>query len=623
MMNTLELLAPAGNAAIGLAAINCGADAVYIGAPRFGAREAAGNSVSDIEALARYAHRYNARVYIAMNTILSDDEIPQAVDLAEQLWEAGADALIIQDMGLLEADLPPIPLTLSTQGNCDSPEKAVFYEKCGFKRIILPREMSLPEIKAIRAAVSCELEFFVHGALCVSQSGQCYLSYALGGRSGNRGRCAQPCRKAYVCTDSNGETVSTGRYPLSLRDLNLSKRLNSLYLAGITSFKIEGRLKDENYVKNVVAAYRRELDKILKKHSLPAASDGLALPGFEPDLEKTFNRGYTMYFLDGNPTDIAADDTPKFKGELLGTAYELKEGSFKVKGSEKLHPGDGLAWFDRTGLLRGSLVNGVKDGRVRMESMLGLDSGTKVYRNYDRLFIQGISRARSERKFRAEIEFCDYPGGFIARASDELGRKAEKKVPMVKSRAKNAAQAEETMRKQLSKAGESPFIIERISINMSAPYFLPVSILNDLRRELLARLASEEPCYQRKEIRIKKTRHHFPIKKLDYRGNVMNSFAAAFYKRHGVKEIGKAAELGTNIDGMPLMRIKHCLRRQAGLCKKGRETDPFYIEAENGDRLRIEFLCGECLNEIYLEARGRAAGENTNENKGRTERKRR
>ena len=622
-MNTLELLAPAGNAAIGLAAINCGADAVYIGAPRFGAREAAGNSVSDIAALTRYAHRYNARVYIALNTILSDEEIPYAVRLAEQLWEAGADALIIQDMGLLEAGLPPIPLTLSTQGNCDTPEKAVFYEKCGFKRIILPREMSLAGIKAVRAAVSCELEFFVHGALCVSQSGQCYLSHALGGRSGNRGRCAQPCRKAYVCTDSDGNTVDVGKYPLSLRDFNLSKRLNSLYLAGITSFKIEGRLKDENYVKNVVSAYRAELDRILAKHSIPAASDGLAIPGFTPDLSKTFNRGYTMYFLDGNPKDIAANDTPKFKGELLGTAYEVREGSFKVKDSGKLHPGDGLAWHDRFGNLKGSLVNGVKDSRVRMESMVGIENGTRIYRNYDRLFIQGISKARSERKFRVRMEFRDYSGGFIISAEDELGRKAEKKVPTVKSSARNPVQAEETIRKQLCKTGESPFVVEKLEINMSAPYFLPVSILNDLRREILSRLAAEEPEYVRRETKIRKTRHSFPVKKLDYRGNVMNSLAAAFYKRHGVREIGKAAELGADIDGMPLMRIRHCLRRQAGLCRKGKDTSPFFLESENGDRLRIEFRCDECVNEVFLEAKGHSDEENKNENKGRTERKRR
>lgn len=622
-MNTLELLAPAGNAAIGLAAINCGADAVYIGALKFGAREAAGNSVSDIAALARYAHRYNAKVYIALNTILSDEEIPQAVKLAEQLWEAGADALIIQDMGLLEAGLPPFPLHLSTQGCCDTPEKAAFYAKCGFSRIILPREMSLSEIKAVRVAAPCELEYFVHGAICVSQSGQCYLSHALGGRSGNRGRCAQPCRRAYSCTDSGGVPVNAGRYPLSLRDLNLSKRLNSLYLAGITSFKIEGRLKDENYVKNVVAAYRRELDKILAKHSMPAASSGVALPGFEPDLAKTFNRGYTSYFLDGNPVDISASDTPKFKGELLGTAYELKEGSFKVKGSEKLNPGDGLAWHDREGMLRGSLVNGVKDGRVRMESMAGLEAGAKVYRNYDRLFIQGAARARSERKFRAQMEFCDYPGGFILKATDELGRSAEKKIPMVKSRAKNPVQAKETILKQLSKTGESPFIIEKIEINMSLPYFLPVSILNDLRREILSKLAADEPVYERQESKIKKTRHSFPIKNLDYRGNVMNSYAAAFYKCHCVKEIGKAAELGASLEGMPLMRLKHCLRRAAGLCKKGKDVSPFFLEAENGDRLRVEFRCGECINEIYLEARGNTGEENKNENKGRTERKRR
>lgn len=620
-MNSLELLAPAGNAATGLAAINCGADAVYIGASRFGAREAAGNSVSDIAALVKYAHRYNARVYVALNTILSDEEIPQAVELAERVWEAGADALIIQDMGLPEAGLPPIPLHLSTQGNCDTPEKARFYEKCGFSRIILPREFSIAEIKAVRAAVSCGLEFFVHGALCVGQSGQCYLSQAIGGRSGNRGRCAQPCRKVYRCTDSDGMPVDIGRYPLSLKDFNLSKRLNSLYLAGVTSLKIEGRLKDANYVKNVVSLYRRELDKILAKHSLPAASNGTAVPGFVPDVCKTFNRGYTSYFLDGNPVDIAANDTPKFRGEPLGTAYELKEGSFRVRGHNMLHPGDGLAWFDRNGILRGSLVNGVKDGRVRAESLAGLESGAQVFRNYDRIFVQGIARARSERLFRVSLEFSDYERGFILKATDELGRSAEKKLPVLKSVAHKPEQAEETIRRQLSRTGESGFMLEKLEIKLSAPYFLPVSQLNELRREVLARLASEETEYIRQEIKIKKTRHVFPVKKLDYRGNVMNSFAAAFYKRHGVREIGKAAELGASLEGRPLMRTRYCLRRQAGLCRKGRDTSPFYLESEEGDILRVEFRCGECRNEIFLESRGMRKEDN-HENKSRPERKR-
>ena len=620
-MNSLELLAPAGNAAIGLAAVNCGADAVYIGASRFSAREAAGNSVSDIAVLAKYAHRYNARVYVALNTILSDDEIPQAIELAEQVWDAGADALIIQDMGLLEAGLPPIPIHLSTQGNCDTPEKARFYEKCGFRRIILPREFSIAEIKAVRSAVSCELEFFVHGALCVGQSGQCYLSHALGGRSGNRGRCAQPCRKAYRCTDSDGLPVDIGKYPLSLKDLNLSKRLNSLYLAGITSFKIEGRLKDANYVKNAVSLYRRELDKILAKHSLPAASSGIAVPGFEPNADKTFNRRYTSYFLDGNPVDIAAADTPKFRGEPLGTAYELKEGSFKVRGCNLLHPGDGLAWFDKNGILCGSLVNGVKDGRVRAESLAGLESGTQVFRNYDRLFVQGIARARSERLFRVSLEFSDYERGFILKARDELGRTAERKMPVAKSMAHKPEQAEETIRRQLSKTGESGFILEKLEIKLSAPYFLPVSQLNEIRRDVLARLAAEEPEYVRQEIKIKKTRHVFPVKTLDFRGNVMNSFAAAFYQRHGVKEIGKAAELGASLENRPLMRLRYCLRRQAGLCRKGRDTSPFYLESEEGDRLRVEFRCEECRNEIYLEARGYRKEDN-HEDKSRTKRKR-
>lgn len=616
-MNTLELLAPAANLETGMEAINCGADAVYIGAEKFGARAAAANSVEDIGKLAEYAHKYAAKVYVALNTILTDSEIPQALNIANNVWNAGADALIIQDMGLLEAGLPPIPLIASTQANCDTPEKAVFFEKCGFKRIILPREFSFSEIKSIRAVTKVELEFFVHGALCVSQSGQCYLSYVLGGRSANRGRCAQPCRKQYVCSDSNGEILPANKFPLCLKDLNLSKRLGALADAGITSFKIEGRLKDKAYVKNVVGFYRSELDKVIEKRKIAHASLGTPVMQFTPNTDKTFNRGFTQFFLDGNPSDVASPDTPKFKGEPLGTAFEVREGSFRIRDFAKLHSGDGICFFDKNNNLTGSLINGVKDGRVRADNLKGMDKGTAVYRNYDRLFIQAINNALSSRKFVISMEFSDYAGGYILKAVDERGVAAEVKLPMVKSRAKKPELALDTIRKQLSKLGDSEFILKDLKINMSDDYFLPVSALNDLRRDVLNKILKQNLEYVRQEIIIKKTKHKYPEQKLDYRANILNSYAKEFYKRHGVKDFDMAAEHGTIIDDKPLMRLRFCLRRQLGLCKKGKDTSPFFLEDEEGNKLRVEFKCDVCRNEVYLVRRAVNTEKQKNEHKSR------
>jgi len=601
-MNTTELLAPARNLETGTDAVNCGADAVYIGAERFGARNGAENPVADIEKLASYAHKYRAKVYAAVNTIMDDAELARASKLIERLYEAGADAVIIQDMGLLETSLPPIPLFASTQTDNTTPEKVLFLEKAGFKRVILARELSLCEIKAIREQTAVELEAFVHGSLCVSRSGQCYLSYALGGRSGNRGECAQPCRKAYGVTDADGNAVDAGKYPLCLKDLNLSKRLGSLLDAGITSFKIEGRLKDRAYVRNVVAAYRSELDKALAKREMKKASSGQSFIKFIPDLSKTFNRGYTQYFLDGNPKDIASPDTPKFIGEPLGPAYNIKLGSFQVRGQEKLHSGDGICYFDKEGNLTGSLINGIKDGRVRADNLKGMDNGTLLNRNFDRLYINAVEKSQCARKFAVSMEFSECEKGFLLSAEDELGRKAETLWKGKKSSAKKPELAAETIQKQLSKFGETDFYLKDLSVNMSKPYFLPVSALNDLRRETLEKIEKQDYGYERPSAPIKPTEHPYPAEELDFSANVMNGKAADFYKRHGVKKIQKAAELGSSLDGKPLMTMKYCIRRRLGLCKKNKEkAGPLFLKDEKGNTLRMEFNCGQCLINLYAE----------------------
>ncbi|HCC47663.1 MAG TPA: collagenase-like protease [Elusimicrobia bacterium] len=603
-MNTLELLAPAKDLACGIDAVNCGADAVYIGAERFGARATAGNSVSDIASLASYAHKYRAKVYVALNTILSDEELPRARKLAHSLWEAGADALIIQDMGLLEGGLPPIPLIASTQAHSATPEKVLFLEKAGFKRVILARELTLAEIKAIRAQTSVELEFFVHGALCVSYSGQCYLSCAHGGRSGNRGECAQPCRKLYTLKDAAGGVISADKHLLSLKDLNLSRRLGNLAAAGITSFKIEGRLKDRDYVRNITAYYRRELDKVLAKKGCSRPSLGKSVISFEPNPAKTFNRGYTEYFMDGNPSDIASPDTPKFVGEALGPATDVRLGSFRLHCAEKLHPGDGISYFGKDGKLAGSFVNGVLEGRVRADNLKGMENGTLIYRNLDKEFIRSVEHGTAQRKLALKLEFADCEGGFVLKATDERGAAGEARWRGVKAPAQKAEQALETIKKQLSKLGETDFWLEALDLKLSKPYFLPVAALNDLRREALAALErAVPPAPEREQAKIVPNEFPYPEEKLDYTGNVFNSRAAAFYKRHGVKEIGPAAEGGADLTNKPLMTMKYCLRRRLGLCKKGKEVEPLYLEDGEGHRFRLEFDCAKCVMKLFIESK--------------------
>ena len=603
-MTKLELLAPARDLQTGIDAVNCGADAVYIGAEMYGARSGAANTVADIGRLAQYAHRYRAKVYAAVNTIFTGGEINHAARLIARLWDAGADAAIIQDMGLLEAGLPPIPLFASTQCHNSTPEKVLFLEKAGFSRVILARELSLEEIKAVRAATAVELEAFVHGALCVCYSGQCYLSHELGGRSGNRGECAQPCRKAWAVTDGSGARVEAGPHPLSLKDLNLSRRLAHLAAAGVTSFKIEGRLKDRAYVRNIVAHYRRELDKLAAK-GYGRTSCGKSFPGFEPDPAKTFNRGYTEYFLDGNPLNAHASDTPKFKGEPLGRAFDVKEGSFKVQGAARLTPGDGIAFSDKEGRLAGGFVHGVTpEGRVRADNLRGMDSGTLVYRNLDSRFIASVTKADPRRRLALRLEFSDYEGGFTLKASDELGAEAEAKLRGVKSAAQKPEQALDTITKQLSKLGESAWHLEKLDVKLSRPYFIPVSALNDLRRDALAALGEAAPPYERAQRQLEPTDHPYPARVLDYTGNVLNPLAAKFYRRHGVKETGMAAEGGADLAGKPVMTLRCCPRRVLGLCRKGKAVEPLYLTDEEGDRLRLEFDCAACVARVYLERRG-------------------
>jgi putative protease len=575
------LLAPARDLECGKTAIDCGADAVYIGAPRFGARSAAGNTIEDIAALVRYAHLYWARVYVTLNTLLYDGEIPEAERLAWQLHETGVDGLIIQDAGLLECRLPPVALISSTQMHNHSPERVAFLEAVGFRRAILARELSLHQIRAIRsAAPGIELEAFIHGALCVCYSGQCYLSYALGGRSGNRGECAQPCRKPYTLLDGNGDVLIPDRHLLSIRDLNLTSELGDLLEAGVTSFKIEGRLKDRTYVANVVSHYRSELDALGVRRS----SSGTSRPGFTPDPSKTFNRGFTTYFVDGRTEPIGSHATPKMIGEPAGTMTARG-----LESSVQLHAADGLCWFDPDGWLRGAPAT----------ELGGIAPGTAIYRNHDHAFLETIRKAEPVRS--VAVTFALKKDELEVR--DEDGNTAVCTVPDGEP-ARDSARAAETIRRQFEKTGGTEFSCAAVEIETDTLPFLPVSALNALRRNLLDRLrAVREANRPRPQGALIVNDVPYPERELSYLGNVLNRRAEAFYKRHGVTRIEPAAESGLDMSGRKVMTTRYCIKYELGWCPKEgarqRPAEPLMLVDAEGRRLELRFDCRRCVMEVY------------------------
>jgi putative protease len=607
MDRKVELLAPARDLACGIAAIDSGADAVYVGAPQFGARARAGNTLEDVARLVAHAHTYWARVYVTVNTLLHDDELPRAVALIGRLYDTGVDAVIIQDVGLLESDLPPIALIASTQMHNHTPERVAFLEAIGIQRVILARELSLEEIRAIRAATSIELETFVHGALCVSYSGQCYMSYAIGGRSGNRGECAQPCRRRYTLVDRDGKPVVEGRHLLSLRDLNLSGHLEELLDAGVTSFKIEGRLKDQAYVTNVVSAYRQALDAASARQGLARASSGHSRVDFEPDLAKTFNRGYTTYFLHGRGEPPGALDSPKMVGEEAGVVRQVARGRFLLNTDLHLASGDGLCWFGPQGVLAGTFVNAIEsapDGVwVTPAETAGIYPGLAVYRNRDHAFLRQVEGSQPVRKIDVRLRLEAMEDGFRLRAVDEDGNVACGTLVADGEHAHKPRQAEATARRQLARTGETPFRAVDVKLAWDQPYFLPVSALNELRRDTLDRLLATRAANRPQMGKgIARNDAAYPEQQLTYRGNVLNRQAAAFYRRHGVGEIEPAAESGLDMAGRVVMRTRYCIRHQLGLCdgqrKTGNVREPLYLVDEDGHRYRLRFDCASCEMEV-------------------------
>lgn len=600
----IELLSPAKDLNCGIEAINHGADAVYIGAPKFGARSAAGNSLEDIRELCEYAHLYEARIYVTLNTILKEDELEEAERMIWDLWRVGTDALIIQDMGITRLNLPPIPLHASTQTDNRTPEKVRFLEAAGFTQVVLARELSLNEIRRISEATTVPLEVFVHGALCVSYSGQCYLSAALSGRSANRGECAQYCRLPYTMVDATGTEIVTHKHLLSLKDMNRSDQLEALLDAGVSSLKIEGRLKDAGYVKNITAYYRKKLDAVLSRRpEYRRASAGRSTYTFEPVAEKSFNRGFTPFLLEGRTADITAFNTPKSLGEPVGTVKEIKGNSFTVAGLKQLNNGDGLVFFNRKGELEGFRVNRVEANRVFPLDMPQLAPKTPLYRNFDQAFDKLLAKPSAERKLSVEIEFLDNPFGFTLCMEDETGARIMLTEPFAKELARREQQ--DNIRTQLSKLGNTPFEASKVVVGLSENWFVPSSLLADMRRrgvEML--LEARRARYPRETVKRVQPSVSipFPERQLTYLGNVANGKARSFYQDHGVEQIDPAFELSPRKD-VPLMFTKHCLRYSMGWCPtyqkdKSPYKEPYYLLYKD-TRLRLQFDCKHCQMLVF------------------------
>ena len=593
----IELLSPAKNLECGLAAINHGADAVYIGASQFGARAAAGNSVEDIATLVQYAHQYRVKVLVALNTILTDEQLPEAEKLIWEIYNAGADALIIQDMGIMKLNLPPIAIHASTQTDNRTIEKVKFLQDVGFSRVVLARELTLNQISEISTQTEVELEAFVHGALCVSYSGQCYMSQANCGRSANRGQCAQYCRLPYQLLDADDNILAKNKHLLSLKDLDLSDSLEEMIEAGITSFKIEGRLKDVDYVKNITAYYRKKLDAILEKNTrFQRASAGRTTILFEPNPEKSFRRGSTDYFLHGRKQDIAQLDTPKSLGEPIGKVTYIGRNFFELHNGSMLNNGDGLCFINKHGDLTGFRVNRVDRKQIFPAEMPKITDGVMIYRNQDQAFEKILKGKTSERKVGVEFFFKETPTGFSIQLLDEDEISCSFEAVCDKQPAQKPEAVNDNVKNQLSKLGNTIYEATNIQIEITAPWFFPASQLSEWRRQAIEKLdevRSESYIREPKRESIVAT---YSTKQLTYLGNVTNKLSEEFYHEHGVEDIMPGFEVKAQ-EGVPLMFTKHCIKYTMGWCpKEGYKAtfkEPLFLR--NNDQVyELTFDCKLC-----------------------------
>lgn len=634
-LRKIELLAPAKNLECGIAAIDHGADAVYIGAAQFGARQTAGNSTEDIAELTRYAHQFGAVVYVTVNTIVYEKELATLEHLLKQLVEMGVDAILVQDMAVLEIykklkaeyvargyRMPA--LHASTQTDNRSADKVKWLKENGFERVVLARELSLEEITDIhKAHPDVELEAFVHGALCVSYSGACYASQYFFNRSANRGECAQFCRMAFDLKDSDGETLIEDSYLLSLKDMCQLDRLGDLLEAGVCSLKIEGRLKDANYVKNVVATYSEALNAYIAKHTgkYCRSSYGRCTYTFTPALEKTFNRGFTHYFFNGRQKDISSFNTPKAMGEYVGYVKEIRRGSFNVAGTAMFANGDGLCFFNRQKKLEGFRVNRVENNRLFPLTMpKNLEPGMALYRNNDIEFERAMQGKTATRKLQVRFVVDVVDGKLTFTATDECGRSAN--VLLNETPEKAQKSQHDNIVKQLEKLGNTVWTANEISINNSADeFFIPSSRLAAVRRELLEALEDTPVSNHTDKQAVGETAtNSVNANNTVYAdtiniANVANTTAQNYYAAHGVKNAPTAFELNSDYKAgsttatsavPPLMTCRYCLRYALGYCVKNggkRPTwhEPLHLEAKNGIRVRLAFNCAKCQMEVYAE----------------------
>lgn len=612
MNRSIELLAPARNLECGMAAIDHGADAVYIGAEHFGARAAAGNTADDIHRLCEYAHTFKAKVYVTVNTILFDKELEDVRRLIDRLYKAGADAIIVQDMGLLRMELPPIALHASTQTDNRSTDKVRWLRDRGFSRVVLARELPVTEIEEIHKTVSdVELEAFVHGALCVSYSGVCYASQYCFNRSANRGECAQFCRLKFDLEDADGNIIEHDRHLLSLKDMCRHDKLESMLKAGITSFKIEGRLKDITYVKNVTAAYSKKLNEIISRNPdlYHRASLGRCEYTFTPNLNKTFNRGFTDYFIDGKRSDITSFDTPKSKGEFVGRVKEVRGISFNVSGTASFSNGDGLCFINDRHELEGFRVNRAEGNRIfPLKMPASLKAGTVLYRNSDKAFEKLLSHQSSTRKIPVSMTFSETNDGFMLTAVTEGIAKSEVITKTEKQTAQKP-QCENIIR-QLSKLGNTPFECKEVRILPAGfNFFIPSSLLADMRRKTVEKLTDELKKYKKeahKEVSDKEKRgsNIYPGH-YKYLYNISNRMSEQFYADNGIAGFQEAFELKQPEEAL-LMQCKHCIRYSLGHCVKhgGSKPDwkePLFLRLADGRRFRLRFNCSVCQMNVYSE----------------------
>ncbi len=617
--NQIELLSPAKTADIGREAILHGADAVYIGGPGFGARHNASNEIADIAQLVEFAHRYRAKIFVTMNTILHDAELELAAKQVRQLYDIGVDALIVQDMAMLELDMAPIQLHASTQCDIRSVEKARFLGQAGFSQLVLARELSLKQIAAIKAEVSTPLEYFIHGALCVAFSGQCYISHAHTGRSANRGDCSQACRLPYTLTDSAGRVVAYEKHLLSMKDNDQSQNLEALLDAGIRSLKIEGRYKDMAYVKNITAHYRKLLDQILERRSeWQSASSGKSEIGFVPDVDKTFHRGHTDYFAHGRGEQVAAFDSPKHVGVELGTVTKIGANWFELETGEAMANGDGLNYMDKREVkgVQANTVQAVGGGyRVfpneAMHLLTGLKPGTVLSRNRDHHWESILNKSSATRKVALDLCLTETAHGLALDLIDEDGIASRTELPLAFQAATGSS---DTIGGQLAKLGNTMFVARDIKLDLSRPWFVPAGTLNGMRRSAVerheqVRLASWQRPERAQEVVPPVP---YPETSLTYLANVYNAKARAFYQRHGVQLIAAAYEAHEEAGEVPLMITKHCLRFSFNLCPKQAKgvtgvqgqvrAEPMTL-VNGGEKFTLKFDCKPCEMHVVGKAR--------------------